>query len=166
MRIVVCDTGPILHLREADCFSLLQALGSIFIPPAVDSEMETVDPLWTRVRPDWIQVVSLDQNRLEDARRWVQAGLLDPGEAEAVALAAQIGADWLLTDDAAARTVAQQGFEVHGSLGVVLWAAAVGRLDRAEAERALEALSQSSLWVSAQVLSEARRALERIFASS
>ena len=90
MRIVVCDTGPLLHLREADCFSLLHALGSIFIPPAVDSEMEGIDPLWTRDRPDWIQLISPDQSRLEDAQSWVQAGLLDPGEAEAVALAPRL----------------------------------------------------------------------------
>jgi predicted nucleic acid-binding protein len=167
LRIVVCDTGPILHLREADCFSLLQSLGSIFIPPAVDAEMESLDPLWARERPDWIQSIPLDEDRLEDARSWVQADLLDPGEAEAVVLAAQVGADWLLTDDAAARTVARhQGFEVHGSLGIVLWAAAAGRLNRIEAEGALEALSQSSLWVSMRVLSEARGALERIFAPS
>lgn len=167
MRIVICDTGPILHLREADCFFLLQLTGSIYVPPAVDAEMEDLDPLWASDRPGWIQSVSLDSDRLAEARSWVQAGLLDPGEAEAVALAGQMGADWLLTDDAAARTVAQhQGFEVHGSLGVVLWAAVADQLDREGADRALEALSQSSLWVSAQVLSEARRALERIFASA
>src|SRR6185436_9263210 len=104
LRIVVCDTGPILHLREADCFSLLQALGSIFIPPMVDAEMADADPLWEKGRPDWIQSVPLDQDHLKDAQSWLRAGLLDPGEAEAVALAAQIGADWLLTDDGAART--------------------------------------------------------------
>jgi len=76
----------------------------------------------------------------------LQAGLLDRGEAQALALAAQVKADWFLTDDAAARVVAsQQGIEVHGSLGVVLWAAATGHLGRGEAEAALKALAGSSL---------------------
>ncbi|HKV13358.1 MAG TPA: DUF3368 domain-containing protein [Thermoanaerobaculia bacterium] len=80
-------------------------------------------------------------------------------------MAAQIRADWLLTDDAAARMVAQQqGFEVHGSLGVVLWAAVEGHLDRESAEEALEALSRSSLWLSSRILAEARAALRQIFA--
>jgi predicted nucleic acid-binding protein len=167
LRIVVCDTGPILHLREADSLPLLQGLGSIFVPPSVEDELETLDSLWRQERPEWIRSVALDPDHLEDARSWMRAGLLDPGEAEAVALAAQIGADWLVTDDAAARTVAQhQGFEVHGSLGIILWAAAAGRLSQPQAEQALEALSRSSLWVSARVLSEARTALERIFAAS
>ena len=85
-------------------------------------------------------------------------------EAEAIALARQINAHWLLTDDAATRLFAQSlGLEVHGSLGVVLWAAAVGQLDRANAEATLGRLAQSSLWVSARVLAEARTALEQLF---
>jgi len=94
----------------------------------------------------------------------MKAGLLDPGEAEALALANQLHAEWLLTDDTAARLVASRlGLEVHGSLGVVLWAAAVGHFNRAEAEATLEALSNTSLWLSARVLDEARGALRQIF---
>lgn len=163
MRIVVCDTGPILHLREADSLNILEIAGSIHIPPAVDAEMVRLDRRWPVERPAWLQVTSLDPSHLNDARSWLQAGLLDPGEAQALALAAQIRADWLLTDDAAARTLAQhQGFEVHGSVGIVLWGAAAGHLNRSEAEQAFEALSRSSLWISARVFSEARSALERI----
>jgi predicted nucleic acid-binding protein len=81
-----------------------------------------------------------------------------------VALARQAGADWLLTDDAAARLFATAlGIEVHGSLGVLLWAAAAGHLDPIEAEAALSRLAASSLWVSGQVLEEARSALRRMF---
>ena len=52
-------------------------------------------------------------------------GLAAYGEAQAIALARQFGPDWLLTDDASARLLAQSlGLEVHGSLGLVLWSAA------------------------------------------
>jgi len=89
---------------------------------------------------------------------------LDAGEAEAIALARQVQADWFLTDDAAARLFAQAlGLEVHGSLGIILWAAAVGHLNRAAAEGALNRLAQSALWVSAKVLAEARSALDQLF---
>ena len=82
-------------------------------------------------------------------------------------MAYQIGADWILTDDAAARTMAHhQEFEVHGSLGIILWAAVTGTLGKAEAERALDALAQSSLWVSNRVLSEARSALGKLVSES
>jgi len=95
---------------------------------------------------------------------WQQAELLDSGEAEALALVNQIHADWFLTDDAAARLLAQSlNLEVHGSLGIVLWAAAVGHLSKGEAEQVLERLYHSSLWVSTRILAEARSALTSMF---
>lgn len=122
-------------------------------------------PGWDRQKPDWIEVHPLESSFTEDALGWLRAGLLDLGESEALALASQIRADWFLTDDAAARMVAQQqGFEVHGSLGVILWAAVEGHLDQKGAQEALEALFRSSLWLSARVLAEARAAFRQIFA--
>jgi predicted nucleic acid-binding protein len=53
--------------------------------------------------------------------------------------------------------------EVHGSLGVILWGAATGRLAEAEADDALNRLRQSSLWISTAVFEEARRALRKLF---
>lgn len=83
---------------------------------------------------------------------------------EASALAQQVRADWLLTDDAAARLVAGSvGLEVHGSLGVVLWAAAAGHLEEPDARATLEALIRSSLWMSSRVVEEARFALQQMF---
>jgi predicted nucleic acid-binding protein len=108
-------------------------------------------------------VTQLDSGPALEARSWQQAGLLHYGEAQAIALARQLGADWLLTDDAAARLLAQSlGLEVHGSLGLVLWAAATRRLSRTEAESALGRLARSSLWVSPSVLLAAKAALEQM----
>lgn len=68
-------------------------------------------------------------------------------------------------DDAAARVFATAlGLEVHGSLGIVLWAAARRHLHREEAAVALDRLAHSSLWISARVLAEAQAALHRLFA--
>lgn len=113
--------------------------------------------------PDWIEPGILEPEFQKSAADWLRAGLLDPGEAEALSLTIQIKAVWLLTDDAAARLIAQQqGLEVHGSLGVILWAAASGHFQRFEAERALDSLFRSSLWLSARVREEARAALRQI----
>ena len=113
----------------------------------------------------WLVTHPLRQPHDVEARDWHRAGLLHLGEAEALALARQEQADWFLTDDSAARVVAEQmAVEVHGSLGVLLWGAATGRVDRGAAETALERLHESSLWVSPRVLSEARRSLVNLFA--
>ncbi|HVR95246.1 MAG TPA: DUF3368 domain-containing protein [Thermoanaerobaculia bacterium] len=164
MKRIVCDTGPLLHLREIDSLPILQRAGRIHIPAAVQAELLSLDASWQGALEDWVLVSPLASHSSEEALRWIQAGLLDPGEAEALALALQVEADWLLTDDAAARIVAaRHGMEVHDSLGVILWAAAFGHLDKVEAEAALEALSRSSLWISSRVLTEARAALRQIF---
>jgi predicted nucleic acid-binding protein len=98
------------------------------------------------------------------AFEWQRAGLLHGGEAEALALALEIKTDWLLTDDAAARLMAESlNIEVHGSIGVVLWMAANKRLKKLEAESLLAGLEKSSLWMSPEVRAEARITLGKLF---
>ena len=162
MTQAVSDTGPLLHLTEASRLWLLERIGDTHAPPQVIAEMAALLRDWQL--PAWLTVDDLESSRSVEAVAWVQAGFLHAGEAEAVALAQQISADWLLTDDAAARLFATQlGIEVHGSLGIVLWAAVNGFLDQDAAERALLALASSSLWISRSVLAEARSALGEIF---
>ena len=159
---VVSDTGPLLHLHEAQTLNLLSLVGKIHIPKAVDTEMEHLHAEWSSQRPEWIEVDILTSPHDTKAIVWQHIGLLDPGEAEAIALSLQINADWLLTDEALARLFARSlGLEVHGSLGFVLWAAATGHLTRSEAETYLEKLKGTSLWVSDRVFAEAKAALDR-----
>ena len=74
-------------------------------------------------------------------------------------------AEWFLTDDTEARIFADSlGIEVHGSLGIVLWSAAVGNLSYEESTDALDRLSKTSLWISKNILSQAQKALITIFA--
>jgi hypothetical protein len=159
LKKIVCDTGPLLVLREIGALELLRLAGNLCIPPAVGQELKSF-----RSRPEWLKVVELTPISSAATRVWELGSSLGRGEAEALALARQIDADWFLTDDAAARLIGQnEGIEVHGSLGVVLWAAAVGHLDRSGAESQLEALARSSLWISERVLLRARAALEELF---
>lgn len=114
--------------------------------------------------PSWLFEDVLSERALDVAQNWVRAGLLDNGEAEALALAQEQGSEGFVTDDAAAREMAVAlGFEVSGSLGVILRAAARGAVSPIEAFDALERLqNRSTLWLSAKVRDEARIALERI----
>ena len=117
------DTGPILHLDEAKASNLLGLAGEVHIPQAVDAELFHHQASWASDKPVWVRVTALHPPYDKEAETWQQAGLLDAGEAEAIALARQLHAKWLLTNDAPARLLDQSlGLEVHGSLGVVLWA--------------------------------------------
>jgi len=163
VRRIVSNAGPLIHLYEADALRLLRLTGEISIPPQVASE--TTYYLRGQV-PEWISIVPLSERYAAESLAWQQANLLDAGEADALALARQLHADWFLTDDERARLLGKQlGLEVHGSLGVVLWTAAVRLIERREAEEVLERLAHSSLWISATILNEARLALDELYRS-
>lgn len=107
MRVVVADTGPVLHLTEAGAEDLLRQSGEVHIPEFVDREISHLHDNWRAARPFWVQVTALEPAYSAEALAWVQAGLLDRGEAEAIGLTRQLSASWFLTDDASARLVAQ-----------------------------------------------------------
>jgi predicted nucleic acid-binding protein len=146
---------------ESGYLELVKLAGEVHIPRAVAVELAGYSS-WHI--PDWLVVDELDEPHKTDAGMWQQAGLIDVGEAATIALARQLQADWLLTDDAAARLLAQTvGLEVHGSVGIVIGAAADGHLNKTEAEAALDSLVQSSLWIAPRVLAYARAALVQLF---
>jgi len=148
-------------LSEIQGLDVLFLAGEIFIPAAVEKELRALLPGWRSIKK--IHQASLDITYAVLARRLVQANLLDSGEAESIALARQLKADWFLTDDAAARVLAASiGLEVHGSLGVLLWAAAQKHIAKEAAASLLERLAQSSLWISARILKEAQDAIQSL----
>jgi predicted nucleic acid-binding protein len=161
MKRLVADTGPVLHLHEAGALHLLPLIGEISLPPLVAAELRSrISTL-----PKWAKVQVLSSTAQERALEWRRAGLLHGGEAEALALARESKADWFLTDDAAARLMAESlNTEAHASIGVVLWAAASRFVKKSEAESFLTELEKSSLRMSLKVRIEARAALEKLFA--
>lgn len=165
MKLIVCDTGPILHLQEANLLELLQKTGKVYIPKMVDTEMNELCPQWKKHRQEWIFVEPLLPDETKQAESLFLSGLLGFGEAEAIVLAKRLNPEWFLTDDTEARILANSmGMEVHGSLGIVLWSAAVGNLNHIKSKKALDRLSKTSLWISKDILSEAQKALKTIFA--
>ncbi|HRJ57451.1 MAG TPA: hypothetical protein PLV64_14275 [Anaerolineales bacterium] len=162
-RIVVCDTGPLLHLSEAGAVHLLAEMGDVYVPPLVAVEFEVNSQGWSL--PPWVKEAELEKPIRQKAESWIQTNQIDSGEAEAIGLALQVHADWLLTDDAAARRFAESlGLEVHGSVGALLWSAAMGYIDDQQiAHRLLDNLAKSTLWVSERVVGAARKAIDDLF---
>jgi predicted nucleic acid-binding protein len=101
VRQIVSNTGPIIHLCEAGILRLLGTTGNVRIPPAVLTEARRWGAISEEL-PAGVCLETLDDDHANEAARWERAGLLDAGEAEALALARQTHAEWLLTDDAAA----------------------------------------------------------------
>ena len=85
----------------------------IVVPPAVQGELSRnaiqLDRSWIRV------VAAQNQNEVAVLREQ-----LDPGEAEAIVVAAELAADLLLVDEKRGRRIAiDRGLEVTGLLGVL-----------------------------------------------
>lgn len=157
----VADTGPVLHLAEAGALHLLPLLGKIAVPPAVQDEFGRLRPGESIAHFGHLQV--LTATSAVQAIDWGKAGLVDRDEAEAIALARQIHADYFLTDDAAARLFATTlGLRARGSLGVILWLAGQRTISRKKAADYLERLAGTSLWISPRVMLEARTALKEL----
>jgi predicted nucleic acid-binding protein len=79
----------------------------------------------------WITIQEMDKDAGKQADNWRATGIVDSGEAHAIALAVHMNADWLLTDDAKARQFAETlRLEVHGSIGLLLWSFGKGFIQK------------------------------------
>jgi uncharacterized protein len=125
--IVVTDAGPLIYLAGGGQLDLLRLLyATVVVPRFVFEEVTVIGTGQVGASEvasaEWLQVVerAADPTLLDE---------LDPGEAAAIPLAAELGAV-LLVDDGAARAVASaRGIAVIGSLGVLLAAKRRGYLD-------------------------------------
>jgi predicted nucleic acid-binding protein len=120
--MVVSDTSPLRYLIAVDQADILGKLfGHLLIPPAVHREL--IHPSarwdvrdWTLSPPDWLEIAYLKQSP--------GSGLLarlDLGEAEAIQMALDCQADFLLMDERLGRKMAtSRGCSVIGALGVLL----------------------------------------------
>lgn len=120
MPNVVSNTGPLIALASINQFNLLKQLfGALIIPPAVRAEV-----LDERTQAaDWITVkASGDAIAVQLLRESLQAG-----ESEAIVLAKELSAEWLLLDDLGARRRARAiGLRVVGTVGLLLMAKSAG----------------------------------------
>jgi predicted nucleic acid-binding protein len=164
VKTIVSDTGPVLHLLEAESLELLSGFGTVLIPMAVHEELNQLSNHWTNFKPAWLHTIPLEEPYLHQSTLQEQLEFIDYGESQAISLFFQTHADMFLTDDATARIYAQSlGIEVHGSIGIILSSAAQKRLTKSETIIKLDKLSQTSLWISKKVLQEAYQAVNKIF---
>ena len=110
--IVVSDTSPLTYLHQIERFALLSTLyDEIVIPPAVQRELEDAAHLHESL--DWSLLRVVAPKSLEEVTSL--ATFLDRGEAEAIVVAFELRADFLLIDEADGRATARQKFDTRAS---------------------------------------------------
>ncbi len=132
---VVSDTTAITTLLKIGEERLLQLLfGSVIIPQAVSDELRAFHPQL----PAFVSLRAVTEPEI----RLAGTESLGRGEAEAIKLAREIGADLLLTDDRKARAAAERiGIRCAGLPALLVKAKQSGHL--ASVQVALELMEQN-----------------------
>lgn len=162
-RVVVTDTGPVLHLKEASGLEILSVYDEVLVPPLVEAELVRFG----------IRIADLPNGKAvrgepltEEISALVARRRIHAAEAEAIVTAEFLGARLLTDDLAARRTASQRGLEVRGVFGVVLEAVARGSIPPPQASQWINRIAQTSLYVSPKVLEEAHRAIKSLSSGS
>lgn len=159
--IVVSDTSPVLNLARIGRLELLPLLyGEVLIPSAVYEELTTskreLPPAIDLAAQPWLIVATArNQNRVRELRED-----LDAGEAEAIVLAIERGADLLLVDERRGRrTATAAGLTVTGLLGVVARAKQAGLIELAKPVLD-ELIHIARFWIGPELYAEVLAALD------
>ena len=152
--LVASNTSPISNLAVIGRLSLLRSqFREIWIPGAVRSELDQLShpaalkEIQQALQDGWIKPQALREDHV--AR--LLAVALDPGEAEAIALALELSADLILLDERDGRSAAERaGLRITGVLGVLLRAKNDGQIPLIKPE--IEALrAQARFFLSARL---------------
>jgi len=154
--IVVSDTTPLNYLILIEVVQVLPAVfGRVYTPTAVIQELS--DPrgpqpvrAWASSPPKWLAV----QEPAQVDETLPKA--LHKGKVEAISLAQELGADWILIDERkASRAAESRGLRVAGTLGILEEGGARSLIDYEKARDRL--VNETSFYVTDDVLGESER---------
>jgi predicted nucleic acid-binding protein len=153
---VVCDAGPIIHLDELECLHLMEDFERVFVPDVVCKEVLAYrDVAFKDSNVRWTEI-SYQFPVEAPLQTMYRIFSLDAGEVAALAFMSKEPGLLFLTDDAAARLVATKlGYNVHGTIGVLIRAI---RRDLMKPEEVIDRLKRiplkSTLYIKASLLEE------------
>lgn len=160
--IVVSNATALIHLSRINKLSLLGDLFSkVIIPRAVYSEVAVpgevgYEEIVKGVQEEWLIVKDI-RDRMS---AYELAPLLHRGEAEAIILAEEAKADYLIVDERVARHIAtSRGIRVIGILGMLSLCVELNLINVNEALRLGQALIESGYVIDREVYEEWRRSL-------
>lgn len=161
MSKAVLDAGPLIHLAELDALDVLSDFEVLCIPPVVWDEIVRYQPkvIHALLPIERIDAPVIDSRLIAFAKIFS----LDPGEIQSLAVMANYPDALFLTDDSAARLVAEEfGYKVHGTLGLLIRSVRQGRLSPNEVLEILRNVqTNSSLYIRTSLLLDVIKRLEK-----
>lgn len=152
--LVICDAGPLIHLDELGCLDLLSDFKETRVPNAVWDEVARHRPSALRRRSMKLQRAASLPVAAAELNDLAEAFSLGAGEFETLRLMQDNPDAILLSDDAAARLVAGKlGYQIHGTIGVVVRALRRRQRTKRQVLNLLRSIPRrSSLFVAAALL--------------
>lgn len=145
-KVIVSDTSCFIALAKIGAFEILKDLYQEIV-----TTTEVADEFGQKL-PSWIildTVKDLQKQHMLEIQ-------VDKGEASAITLALELGADLIILDDFKARKVAQTlGLSVTGTLGIIVKAKKSGLIP--SIKPILKKLQKTDFYLSKMVLKEALR---------
>lgn len=158
MPKVVSNTTPLISLLKLAKLDILHQLYSeVLIPKAVFYEIEagkSKEYYEDVSKRDWIKILDIQDKQA--VKYFLD---LDSGEAEAIVLAAEVGADLILLDEKLGRFHAKHaGLKVTGTIGILIKAKKQGLVK--ELKPLLFKLIEKDVWISETLLKEILKQVE------
>lgn len=154
-KIIVSNTTPLIGLMRIKRLELLpQLFKQIIIAEGVYREVVDYDRKEADLikSADWLEVIKVKDKLAVE----VLLDELDIGESETIVLSREVSADIVLIDERKARRkVKQLGFNLSGTVGVLLLAKKKGMIDEIKPE--LDGLHRNSFYISESLRQHALR---------
>lgn len=147
---IVCNASPIINLSKINKLDLIEKLyKKIIIPGAVFKELivrghdkENIPAIKSLIDNNIIYVQEVQSNALVRALEKD----LDPGESEAIALAAEINAEFIILDERDARETAEiYNLKKTGFIGILMKAKQKGFID--SVKKYLDQAIEKGFWI-------------------
>ena len=139
--VAVLDAGPLIHLDELGRLNLLNDFKELLVPQTVLDEALKHRPALPLAELCNLEIISKPPPLSAELLKLADELALHAGERAALAVLDARGGQFLLSDDAAARTVARAvGFQTHGTIGLILRACRRGKISKSEMLRLLREL--------------------------
>lgn len=153
---VVCDAGPLIHLSELGCLSLLNDFADVLVPEQVWQEVMQHQANTLDESALDFQKVPINISSTASFQSLIKSLSLDYGEQAALSLMELNPNAIFLTDDAAARLAAVSlGYQVHGSIGILIRAIRREQKSKDEVLTILRDIhTRSTLFVRTDLLNE------------
>ncbi len=147
--VAVLDAGPLIHLDQLGRLGLLSDFKELLIPQAVLDEALMHRPAMRLSTLSNAEIIAESPPLPADLRKLADQFALHAGERAALAVLEARGGQFLLSDDSAARSVAQAaGFQTHGTVGLILRSHRRGRISKLVMMQLLRDLpTQTTLYI-------------------